>query len=645
MTDNPFAAELAARKAVVPAPAPVDPVAAKIAARRAELAGAPKASAERGKDVLAATNPFAAELASRKAAPANPFAAELAARQSAPADPAAPKTWADTAKDAAASFGSGVSLGSSELLQLPVTALRGIKNGLNYGADKIEDAARSVVGAPLSDQARADRESTRQSHDLVGQAQDAARGALTSALHKPETKTGEYAASVGAALPGVALMPARSAAETALNAVRFGVPSGLGSEAGGQMAKGSKYEPAARAAGGAIGALAGPVLAESASRIVSPIDTPASRLPAIDVMRREGVPLTAGQATGSKPLKWMESAISDLPFAGGGANRITEAQREAFTQAGLRRMGVAPVEGQLATPETMRQGAQALRDEFNDLSSRNVMVNDAQLRSDLRGARTAYDQAAIPAQQRPVVGNTIGDLLAEPWGVHGERYQNTRSSLSKQAEGLRFANPPSADALRAVRDAMDAAMRRSISPQDARAWDDARQRYGDMKTLEKAMGGAGEQTAQGVLSPMKLRAAASAGNAKAGYVRGNSDLGELARAGETVLAPLPQSGTAPRQAVMHSLQSGGAVGAALSGHPIAAAAGVIGPAVAGRALMSPVVQAYLRNRVASGVRGIPTAPQLAAGVANGAVANSALTPSGLSSLSDLFAPQRKAYAR
>lgn len=587
-----------------------------------------------------ADDPFAAELAARKApaaapavAAANPFAAELASRKAAPA--AAPQS---TLSDVAESGGSGIVRGLSDLAQTPVTLARTAKAGANWLFDKAEDLGRKVVGAaPVSPTEREAQAKLRADTDFGGKAQDTARAALDSVLHTPTTTAGKFANSVGEALPGAAIMPAKGAAEVAMNALRFGVPAGVGAEAAGEAAKGTKYEGIARAAGGAIGGGIGSTALGGVSRVVSPIDTAAARLPLIKVMEREGIPLTAGQQTGNKSLSTLESVMSEIPGAGGGAHKIAEKQSEAFTQAALKRAGVTPAPGQLADADTMRKAATDIGNRYDDLSARNIMANDPKLQADIAGVDSTYQGAAIPAQQRPIIGKTVEDLKNMGFGMPGDKYQNTRSALSKQAESLRFADPPAAEASRGMKTALDSAMRRSISPEDAKSWDDTNAQYGVLKTLEKALGGAGEQTAEGRLSPQALRASvASSKGGKQAYVRGNNDLAELARAAAGTMPAMRNSGTAARENAMRIAHGANLLGAGAGalGHIPLALATAAAPAAAGRALMSAPVQAWLKNRLAAGLRPETSGAQRIAGAANGAIA-----PGGLA---DLFAPQRKA---
>lgn len=173
-----------------------------------------------------------------------------------PAAPApAPQS---TLSDVAESGGSGLARGVAGLIQTPVTVARLAKAGANKIFDKLEDAGRYVVGAaPVSDADRAQQAAVRSAHDFGGQAQDATNTALEGVLHQPTTTAGKFANSVGEAIPGAAIMPAAGVGGAVANALRVGVPAGIGAEAAGEATAGTPYEGVARAVGGAAGGLAG----------------------------------------------------------------------------------------------------------------------------------------------------------------------------------------------------------------------------------------------------------------------------------------------------------------------------------------------------------------------------------------------------
>jgi hypothetical protein len=95
--------------------------------------------------------------------------------------------------------------------------------------------------------------------------------------------------------------------------------------------------------------------------------------------------------------------------------------------------------------------------------------------------------------------------------------------------------------------------------------------------------------------------AASSGN-RGGYATGQSDFTKLAKAGQAVMTPLPNSGTASRINARNLgsglLAGGGALTAGLPGM----IAGLVAPQVAGRALMSRPVQKYLANQAVQSAR-------------------------------------------
>lgn len=148
-------------------------------------------------------------------------------------------------------------------------------------------------------------------------------------------------------------------------------------------------------------------------------------------------------------------------------------------------------------------------------------------------------------------------------------------------------------------------MERSITGVDAGVWKELRKQYGNSKVLMKAAKGGGEDAALGIISPARLRMAASSGSGDA-YVLGNSDFSQLARAGQATLTPLPDSGTPSRLAVrgLMSLPAGmGAIAGGATGDVMmglgGALAGAVVPKAAGQILMSKPMQNYLARQIIS----------------------------------------------
>jgi hypothetical protein len=444
-----------------------------------------------------------------------------------------------------------------------------------------------------------------------------AMGAQDVLAHAPQTTAGEYSKTVGSFLPA-ALLPNGEAGIVQRILTQALIP-GLGSEAAGQATKGTAYEPYARVAGAVAGGLAPSVL----KRAVSPLPISPERQAMVDTLRREGVDLTAGQTSGRNMLKYAESELG-----GGAAGNLMERQGEQFTGAALRRAGES---ANRATPEVIDQAFNRIGQQFDDLAARNTLQPDRQMLTDLRDTFNEYGNLVPESQRAPIVEkltNDIVDAVRSKGAIPGDVYQSLTSRIAKAARGTK--DPELGNTLRGIRGALDDAMERSIqvaNPKDVGAWRQARDQYRNLLVLEKAATGAGENAAQGIISPSALRNATVQQGRRA-YARGQGDFAELARAGEGIMKPLPQSGTAPREAVrgMFSTMGGiaGGVGTgSLAGGALGALAGAALPPLAGRTLLTAPVRAYLGNqaaanlpttdpRIAAIISALMTRPQLSA---------------------------------
>ena len=505
----------------------------------------------------------------------------------APAPTAAPKT-ADLvgAKGAVAPLGGDVMNSLATGAAKGTISLAGLPGDLaELGARGIDRATQFVgskVGVPVAP--RADQAPRFGSTDIG----DAVKS-VTGDFYEPQTRGGRYAETVGEFAPGLLGGPAGLARRALTNVIAPGVAS----EAAGEATKGTNAEPYARVAAAMAAGLAPSLL----GRAITPIPASPARQRLVDILHDEGVTsLTAGQRTGSEPLRYAESALGSTPGAGGPTGRIVREGLDQFTEAAMRRAGTGPT----ATPEVLANNQRRLGDTFEDLSARNTLNLDPQFGHDIQGVVRDY-ASTLPTEQRQRVFNVISDLANQGTRIPGDVYQTTRSRLSRVANSSRMSDPEFSGAMRGIRNALDDAMSRSISPADQDAWQAARREYGSQKVLEKTASRAGEATAEGQIVPANLRNTVATEN-RGAYARGEGPFSELARAGSGVMASMPQSGTAPR-AAMHAIASLiggglGTVGAPGVGTGIGAATGaVLGPALAGRALMSRPAQAYLGNQL------------------------------------------------
>jgi hypothetical protein len=476
-----------------------------------------------------------------------------------------------TVEDVAKSGGIGLAKGAIGLAGAPgdISNLlaKGSQHATNFIADKLGIDPGPQAGGPVL--------------PTSGGIQKAVES-QTGEFYEPKTRTGKFVERAAEFLPASALGPGGMAAK-----LGTGASAGLASEAAGQLTEGTKAEPYARVAGALAGGL-GPM---AAGRAITPLPASPQRQRLVDILNDEGVTsLTAGQRTGNDALKYAESFLGDGPLAGQGASRIQRRGQEQFTEAAMRRAGAGPD----AAPEVLGANQRRLGDQFRDLAARNDLTPDNQFVTDIVQAAASYRR--VPdSQQRQMVQGYIDDIVdhVNAGSMPGPQYQEMRSRLSRQSNSLRQSDPTLSETLRDMRNALDNAMERSIpaGSGDAELWRQSRREYGSQKTIEKAASRAGEATAEGQIVPANLRNAIP--KAGGGYARGEGDFSELARAGSGVMQPLPNSGTAQRNALTNMLML-----------PVSA--------TAGRALTSRPVQGYLGNQALTEVlRNLPPARQQA----------------------------------
>lgn len=467
----------------------------------------------------------------------------------------------------------------------------GAANATTFG---FGDELGSYLGSAISGLPRDQVLSEMRANDAKAQSQNPGSylagqigGGLAQGVATGGAGFGSSAAQAGGTLGRVAL-------GSAIDGSIYGGLQGTGN-ANGDMVDRLKGGGAGALTGGAVG-FAAPYIAAGVSagakRLVSPFASSPEREAAVNLLAQEGVPVTAGQRTGSKALQFSESELG-----GGKAAGLMDKQAEAFTNAAMQKAGGSG----RATPDNLSALYDTLGTGFSDLASRNSLTADKQMANDISLTLKRYGNLLEP-QQKPIIKNVVGDLVqrvnANGGKLSGEEYQMIRSDLSRAAKST--GNQTLSAAFKGIRDALDEAMDRSINPQDVGAWKLLRKQYGNFKVLEKAAGSGGADAGMGLINPAQLRIAASAGN-RGGFARGASDFTDLAKAGQAVLTPLPNSGTAARNAVRNfGIPMGSAgVGSMVAGIP-GAIAGVAVPYVAGRTLMSAPVQRYLGNQAAAG---------------------------------------------
>lgn len=547
-------------------------------------------------------NPFdqfdAAPASASNAASANPFdqfdAAPAPARPltimpamtsaSAPAKP----SWLDIAKDVGQSAATGIERGAIGIAGLPADLSTLGDRAMNAGVNK----ARAWLGKdPLPSNAG---DSGDPVNYLGSGAITKGVEAVAGPMYQPGTAAGRYAETVGTFVPGAG----RSLGAMATHALLPGVAS----EAAGQATEGTPAEPYARG----VAAILAPGAVAAGRRAITPMSIDPAHAAAVDTLRREGVTdLSAGQITGSKNLQRLESVASQVPLGTGRFTAMGNAQKSQFTGAAMRRMGS---DADTAAPEAFTPARAAIGAKFDDLASRNTMQMDNGLWQDFGKVAHDYDRL-LPEAQKPIVAGYISDIvdhgMQNNGTMAGDVYQANRSKIDAAARGYQNSDPHLATALRGVRDALDNNMARSMTPADNAAWQNARREWAASKVIEKASTGAGENAALGNISPGALRSAAVTGR-RGQYAQGSGMFDDLARAGNAVMTPLGDSGTAGRQAINNILYgSGGLIAGSALGAVTAAKAAAV-PIAASHVIGSRPVQRYLANQA------LPAGPALSA---------------------------------
>lgn len=263
-----------------------------------------------------------------------------------------------------------------------------------------------------------------------------------------------------------------------------------------------------------------------------------------------GIRLSVPQLSENPMVRTVASQLERLPFSG--AARRNDANQEAFNRAVGKTFGA---DAGRITPDVFESAKQALSARFEQLSARNNLAPTPQLMQQLGGVIDDAQRLSVGDTGR-VVSNWVDDLLnkTDKNGlIPGKVYQSFDSKIGKQMK----AGGETAVYLGRIRDAVREQMDRSISPMDTKAWQQARQQWANLKTVEPLVA----KSVNGNLPPSQLMGRVTADKASKSRmaVGKGGELGTLAKVGQQFLKDSPNSGTADR------LLANSVVGGALYG--------------------------------------------------------------------------------
>ena len=503
-------------------------------------------------------------------------------------------------------IGKGLATGAGEGLAGIVGFPGTVQDIARYGADAIGGkAAADAVPVPHWPSPPAIQQAVEQ---------------YTGPWPQPQTPEGKLARTGASYAPAIALpggtLPARIA-NTALSAA--------GSEAAGSVYGGQPDEPMARF-------LAGLGVNVVGAKGVTPIGPTPPKMAAAAVVLDKAAggyfPMMAGERR-SPMLNWFESTAGNLPTSAGlylekkqaGADALNRYFTEnAFDRAELTRRGVPPT-ANLPEAKVFDTGVTSLQDKYKALAAANPLPFDNALNQSLHAVDTNYQRAAsateVASGLKDINGerNKIFSAFVQGGGtIPGEVYQATRSALGDQERRLLInGNGPLSKAYGELKGALDQAMFRNLTPEDAAAWKANNLRYYNMKRIEGAVANAG---GYGNLTGASLAQAQRSQRANQ-YAKGRSDPDQVAAAAQFLLKPLPNSGTATRtglqqmyslpEKALSSTSASSTAGAGVMGSLLGGGLGLGGPAgaligatvphIIAPLAVSRAGQAWLRNEI------------------------------------------------
>lgn len=323
----------------------------------------------------------------------------------------------------------------------------------------------------------------------------------------------------------------------------------------------------------------------------------------VEVAKAEGIPLTPGQTTGSRPLRTTESVFATLPSTAGRQADMNQAQLEAWNRAVLARAGV---QGEsLATPDVVNRALDSAGGRMRAIYNQHDWNADpATMSRVLDVSRQARRE--LTRDNFRTIRNRVEDLIDKvsvqsgSYKVDGKAFGALDSEISKELRTT--TGGKEVEYLRKLQDALRDAYQSTLPQNEAEALALARRQYANGMLILRAMNSPNANTAAGNIPPAALSQAVAAGP-RQNYARGRGDLNDLARVGRAFIQDaIPNSGTPERTAIQNiltgSMIGGGGLAGGVEGASLGLLAGLGGPRMAQSVYYSPIGRGYLTNQLA-----------------------------------------------
>ena len=249
----------------------------------------------------------------------------------------------------------------------------------------------------------------------------------------------------------------------------------------------------------------------------------------------EGVPITTGQATGSKPLQLLEASTQRSPYAASVAQKFFNEQQNAFNRSATRRTGTEVTN---LPAEFLNDTERGLGSKIEELvagrtvdPSKEFWKAGHELVNELHPLRSspAHADAAKVAQ-------TALDLASTKFPSTTELLQ-TRSELRIAAsQAYKADSPILGKAYQRLIDAIDESIGKTVSSENMSAWQKVRQQYASLQNISDVMAKANVESATGNIKPTALWSAVERGM-PGGVSRDRAALAPVARIGQQLREP------------------------------------------------------------------------------------------------------------
>lgn len=299
--------------------------------------------------------------------------------------------------------------------------------------------------------------------------------------------------------------------------------------------------------GAITGAVGGPVITGAANvagkigrKILGGVSGTTAKL--AERAEQLGIPLGGAQISNSPLLKKFDQVSGWAPFSG--AQAFKEKQTSAFTRAVSRTFGEDVDE---ITPQVISKARQKIGGEIENVAQSSTIKADTDLGKDLtkiwKDANGLTDEELRPISRQ--IQNVI-NMIDANGNIAGKDYNDFvkyKGVLSKMQNN---SNPNIRNVANEIREALDNALTRNVTPDKVQDLLAARAKYKSVMTIKKLA----EADEHGQVSPLRLMQKVM--QAPGGKL-GAGDLGELADIGRAFFKQPSDSGTPLGEVIVNKL--------------------------------------------------------------------------------------------